>query len=190
VLLTPSSEALARSMPGGVIMDALVPLVYAELRRIAHRALSRQPPGQTLQTTDLIHEAFLRLRGQQDATWQDRAHFFAVAARVMRCLLVDRARARAVAKRGGGGMAVSLDEAAAIAPERPEELLALDEALERLARIDERKCRIVEMRCFAGMNVDEVAEALGIAAITVKREWERAKAWLYKEMRGGTTEAT
>jgi len=169
-------------------LDRLAQTVQGELRQIAHRALSRQPRGQTLQTADLVNEAYLRLLGQSDIDWQNRAHFYAVAARVMRFVLVDRARAKSYAKRGGGGTPISLDEAMVVTPERPDDLLALDEALERLAQIDEQKSRIVEMRYFAGMSVEEVAEALGIAAITVKREWARAKAWLYRELGGGTTE--
>ncbi len=170
-------------------LDLLTRAVQAELRQIAQRALRRQPQGRTLQTADLVNEAYLRLLGQTDVAWQDRAHFFAVAARVMRFVLVDHARARQVAKRGGGGEKVTLDEAIAIAPGQPDDLLALNDALERLAAFDEQKSRIVEMRYFAGMSVEEVAEALGIAAITVKREWARAKAWLYRELGGGAAEA-
>lgn len=165
-------------------MDALIPLVYGELREIAHRALRRQPQGQTLQTMDLIHEAYLRLQGGAGAKLQDRAHFFAIAARVMRFLLVDRARAKAFAKRGGAARQVSLSEAMIVSAERPDDLLALDEALQRLAEFDEQKCRVVEMRYFAGMSVEEVAEVLGIAPATVKREWARSKAWLFHELGG------
>jgi RNA polymerase sigma factor (TIGR02999 family) len=165
-------------------LDQLVPLVYNELRQIAHRALSQQPNNRTLQTTALVHEAYLRLAGEPDVAWQNRAHFFAVAARVMRFLLVDQARARGRDKRGGGQLPIALDDAAVIAPERPELLLALDEALDRLTALDEQKSRVVEMRYFGGMSIDEVAEVLGIAPITVKREWGRAKAWLYHELSG------
>jgi RNA polymerase sigma-70 factor, ECF subfamily len=170
-------------------LDLLTRAVQVELRQIAQRALRRQPRGQTLQTADLVNEAYLRLLGQNDVAWQNRAHFFAVAARAMRFVLVDHARARQVAKRGGGGEKVTLDEAIAIAPGQPDDLLALNDALERLAAFDEQKSRIVEMRYFAGMSVEEVAEALGIAAITVKREWARAKAWLFRELGGGAAEA-
>lgn len=169
--------------------DQLVPLVYDELHHIAKRAMGHQPAGHSLQTTALVNEAYMRLCDSPQVEWQDRAHFFAVAARVMRHLLVDHARAQSVAKRGGGKTQLSLDEVAAVAVEWPEELLALDEALERLAAFDSQKSRIVEMRYFAGMSVEEVAETLGIAAITVKREWARAKAWLYHDLRGETTEA-
>lgn len=172
-------------------LDLLTRAVHAELRQIAQRALRRQPRGQSLQTADLVNEAYLRLLGQTDVAWQNRAHFFAVAARAMRFVLVDHARARQVAKRSGGEK-IPLDEAIAITPSRPggqpDDLLALNDALERLAVFDEQKSRIVEMRYFAGMSVDEVAEALGIAGITVKREWARAKAWLYREL-GGMAEA-
>ncbi|HEX9001452.1 MAG TPA: sigma-70 family RNA polymerase sigma factor [Blastocatellia bacterium] len=170
-------------------LDLLTRAVQVELRQIAQRALRRQPRGQTLQTADLVNEAYLRLLGQNDVAWQNRAHFFAVAARAMRFVLVDHARARQVAKRGGGGEKVSLDEAMVAAPGQPDDLLALNDALERLAAFDEQKSRIVEMRYFAGMSVEEVAEALGIAAITVKREWARAKAWLFRELGGGAAEA-
>ena len=172
-------------------LDLLTRAVQAELRQIAQRALRRQPRGQTLQTTDLVNEAYLRLLGQTDVAWQNRAHFFAVAARAMRFVLVDHARARQGAKRSGGEQ-VPLDDAVAVTPNRsggrPDDLLALNDALERLAAFDEQKSRIVEMRYFAGMSVEEVAEALGISGITVKREWARAKAWLYREL-GGTAEA-
>lgn len=169
-------------------LDQLVPLVYDELRQIAHRALSQQPPDQILQTTALVHEAYLRLADEPDVAWQNRAHFFAVAARVMRFPLVDQARARGRDKRGGGALPIALDDVAVIAPERPGMLLALDEALDRLTVFDEQKSRIVEMRYFAGMSVDEVAVVLNIAPITVKREWGRARAWLYQELGGGATE--
>ncbi len=170
-------------------LDLLTQAVQAELRQIAQRALRRQPRGQTLQTADLVNEAYLRLLSQTDIAWQNRAHFFAVAARAMRFVLVDRARARQGAKRGGGEERITLDEAAFAVPSqsgnRMEDILALNDALERLAAFDEQKSRIVEMRYFAGMSVEEVAEALGVAAITVKREWARARAWLYRELGGG-----
>jgi RNA polymerase sigma factor (TIGR02999 family) len=169
--------------------DQLLPLVHDELHRAAGRLMRREPQGHTWQTTELVNEAYLRLAGQQpQAKWQDRAHFFAVASQVMRHLLVDHARARALGKRGGGAQRLSLDEVALVAPGRTDELLALDDALDRLAGFDARKSRIVELRYFGGLTVEEVAEVLGIAAITVKREWARAKAWLYREMQPGTAQ--
>jgi len=162
--------------------DQLIPLVYDELRRLAKRHLQRQSPGHTLQTTSLVHEAYLRLIDQQNIEWQNRAHFFAVAARAMRFLLVDHARARQYAKRGGGVRQVTLDEVAVVSPERNDDLLALDEALSRLAALDPRKSQIVELRYFGGLSAEEAAEALGVSEITVKREWLKARAWLYREL--------
>ena len=162
--------------------DQLIPLVYDELRRLAKRHLQRQSPGHTLQTTSLVHEAYLRLIDQQNIEWQNRAHFFAVAARAMRFLLVDHARARQYAKRGGGARQVTLDEVAVVSPERNDDLLALDEALSRLAALDPRKSQIVELRYFGGLSAEEAAEALGVSEITVKREWLKARAWLYREL--------
>ena len=166
-------------------LDELMPLVYEELRRIAHRYMRRERPGQSMQTTALVNEAYLRLLGSAPVEWQDRAHFFAVAATVMRHLLVDRARARRYGKRGGGARQISLDEAAAITPAQDLDLLALDEVLEKLAAIDERKSRLVELRYFGGLSAEEAAEVLGVSQITVKREWLKAKAWLYRELTKG-----
>ena len=171
-------------------LDKLLPLVHDELRRIAHRYMRREGPGHTLQTTALVNEAYLRLAGGRQVEFQDRAHFFAVAAQVMRHLLVDYARNRRYAKRGGDAQQVSLDEAAeaAIAAQgrdeqgHDEQLLALDEALSKLASIDQRKSRLVELRYFGGMNTEETAEVLGVSPITVKREWQKAKAWLYRAL--------
>jgi len=162
--------------------DQLLPLVQEELHRLAKRLMSRERQGHTWQTTELVNEAYLRLIGQQQVEWQDRAHFFAVAAQVMRHLLVDHARSRQQARHGGGAQRLSLDDVALAAPDRSAELLALDDALDRLARFDKQKSRIVELRYFGGLTVEEVAEVLGIASITVKREWARAKLWLYKEL--------
>ena len=167
-------------------LDQLLPLVHAELHSLAQRMMSREKPGHTWQTTELVNEAYLRLAGQPGATWQDRAHFFAVASQVMRHLLVDHARARQLGKRGGEAQRVSLDEAALVAPERSADLLALDEALDRLASLDAQQSRVVELRYFGGLTVEEVAEVLDIAVITVKREWARAKLWLHREMQLGT----
>jgi RNA polymerase sigma factor (TIGR02999 family) len=163
-------------------LEKLTPLVYGELHRLARRYLSRERPGHTLQATALVNEAYLRLIDQQKSDWQDRAHFFAVAARIMRHLLIDHARSRRYAKRGGGAVQVSLEEGAAVTPEPSVDLLALDEALDRLAAIDERKVVIVELRYFSGLSVEETAEAMRLSEITVKREWLKAKAWLYREL--------
>lgn len=163
--------------------EQLLPFVYDELRRIARRYMSRETASHTLQTTALVNEAYLRLINQQNVDWQNRAHFFAVAARVMRCLLVDHARARSYEKRGGGALQVSLNEELASAPELSLDVLALDEALERLSSVDARKSRIVELRFFGGLSVEETAEVLEVSAITVKREWLKAKAWLFRELK-------
>jgi len=163
-------------------LDRLVPLVYDELRRMAKRYLRRQAPGHTLQTTAIINEAYLRMVNLPEIDWQNRAHFFAIAAQVMRHLLLDHARAKHRAKRGGDAQQVSLDEAAMVSVERSEELLALDDALNRLATLDPRQSRIVELRYFGGLTVDEVAEVSGISAVTVAREWAKAKGRLYREL--------
>lgn len=166
----------------GAALEELMPLIYGELHRLAHRYMKRERMGQTLQTTALINEAYLRLAGSDSAEWKDRVHFFSVAARIMRHLLVDRARSRNFAKHGGGAQQVTLDDAAAISVQQSTELLALDEALRKLATFDERKSRLVELRYFGGLSVEETAEALGVSEITVKREWLKTKAWLYREM--------
>ena len=165
-------------------LDALVPLVYDELRRLAQLYLSREKPGHTLSSTALVHEAYLRLVKQKDVTWQNRAHFFGVAARMMRRILVDHARRHGYAKRGGGELTLSLDETMAPAPEREINLVALDDALETLAKLDERQSRMVELRFFGGLSIEETSEVLGVSAPTVKREWASARAWLYREIRG------
>lgn len=164
-------------------LDQLMPLVYDELHRLAHRYMKRERPGQTMQTTALVNEAYLRLVDSKEVEWRNRAHFFAIAARIMRHLLVDRARARHDAKRGGARRQVTLDETAVISSERDLELLGLDEALNKLAAVDERKSRLVELRYFGGLSVEEAAEVLGVSGITVKREWLKTKAWLYRELR-------
>jgi len=166
-------------------LDALIPIVYDELRAIARRYMNRERSGHTLQTAALINEAYLRLVDKQDIAWQNRTHFFAISARIMRNLLVDHARARQVEKRGGGAVQVSLNEAiAGSEPEMTVDMLALDEALTRLAEFDERKARIVELRFFGGLSADETAEALDLSEITIKREWLKAKAWLFRELGG------
>lgn len=167
-------------------LDALIPIVYDELRAIARRYMNRERSGHTLQTAALINEAWLRLVDKQDIAWQNRTHFFAISARIMRNLLVDHARARQMEKRGGGAVQVSLNEAiAGSEPEMTVDMLSLDEALTRLAEFDERKARIVELRFFGGLSADETAEALDLSEITIKREWLKAKAWLFREL-GGT----
>jgi len=184
--VTDALLALRGGAPG--VMERLMPLVYRELRRIARRQLAAEPAGHTLSTTALVHEAYLRLVDQTRAEWTDRAQFYAVAARAMRRILVDHARRHHAARRGGRGRrAVSLGEAdaAGIAAEaRADEVLALDEALDRLAAIDERAARLVECRYFAGLTETETAEALGISQRTVARVWATARGWLYRELRG------
>jgi RNA polymerase sigma factor (TIGR02999 family) len=164
-------------------LDELMPIVYDELRRIAHRYIRRQAAGQTLQTTAVVHEAYLRLAGQDDIAWQNRAHFYGVCAQVMRSLLVDRARARQAAKRGGPQYKVSFVDGLAASNNKEIDILALDEALDSLAAIDPRKARIVELRYFGGLTVEETASFLELSPITIKREWLKAKAWLYNELR-------
>ena len=160
-------------------LEKLLPLVHAELRRLARRYMGREHAGHTLQTTALINEVFLRLVDGKGVRWQDRAHFFAVAARLMRRTLVDYARRHHAGKRGGDAIIVSLDETAIVSQERSAELIAIDEALSRLAARDARKSQIVELRFFGGLSVEETAEVLTISPRTVKREWSLARAWLY-----------
>ena len=162
----------------------LTPLVYDELRRIAHRHMGGQRPDHTLQTTALVNEAYLRLADQTNPSWQNRAHFFAVAARAMRQILVSYARTQQAEKRGGGAFKVDLDEAALVSPEESREIVELHEALEQLSALDSRKAQIVELKYFGGLNYDEIAEVLKISRITVRRDWEFAKVWLYTELRG------
>jgi RNA polymerase sigma-70 factor, ECF subfamily len=164
-------------------LDRLTPLVYDELRRIAHRYMRAERGGHTLETTALVNEAYLRLAGQRRVEWQDRAHFFAVTAQVMRHVLIDHARRRRYAKRGGAeAQQVPLEEAHAMTVERAAELLALDEALEKLAQLDSRKARVVELRYFGGLSLEETADVLEVSAMTVRRDWRAARAWLYKEV--------
>lgn len=163
-------------------LDSLTPLVYQELRRIARRHMQRERSGHTLQATGLVNEAFLRLVDAQNISWQDRAHFFAIAAQVMRRVLVEAARASGRSKRGGQAHKVTWDEGMAVAPERSAELLALDEALHALARQDLRKSRVVELRFFGGLSVEETAEILKISPQSVMRDWRLAKSWLAREM--------
>jgi RNA polymerase sigma-70 factor (ECF subfamily) len=166
-------------------LDRLLPVVYTELRRQAARHLRRERAGHTLQTTDLIHEAYLRLVDQRSVRWQNRAHFFAVAAQSMRRILVDHARRRHRAKRGGSDIAVPLDEGLLVAAEKSVDLLALDEALTRLAAIDVRQSQIVELRFFSGLSIEETAAVIGVSLTTVKDDLNMAKAWLRREIDGG-----
>jgi RNA polymerase sigma factor (TIGR02999 family) len=178
---------LLRAWGGGDAgaFEALVPLVYAELRRQAQRALRREGEGHTLQATALVHEAWLRLDGQHDARWESRSQFLAVAAQMMRRVLVDHARTRRALKRGGGGMLVTLGHADnAVAAPDAVDVLALDDALARLAILDPRKARLVELRYFAGLSIPEAATALGISPATVGREWAVARMWLRRELEG------
>jgi RNA polymerase sigma-70 factor, ECF subfamily len=162
--------------------DELVTAVYDELRRQASRYLRHESPGHTLQTTDLIHEAYLRLVDQKNPHWQNRAQFFGIAAQVMRRILVDHARARHRAKRGGRNIRISLDEEVAGGTSNDVELIDIDEALNRLAEIDVQQSKIVELRFFGGLNVEETSQVLGISPRTVKRSWRFAKAWLRREL--------
>jgi len=165
-----------------VALAELTPLVYKELRRLAHRHMGGERPDHTLQTTALVNEAYLRLAGQTNLNWQSRAHFFAVAARAMRQILVNYAQSYQAQKRGGGAIKVELDEAAIVSPEQSRAIVELHEALERLGTLDSRKARVVELKYFAGLNHDEIAEVMKISTVTVRRDWVFAKAWLYDEL--------
>lgn len=163
-------------------LDEVLPAIYGELRRLARRYRAKERGEHTLQTTEIINEAYLKLLNQNGNDWQDRTHFFAVASRVMRNLLVDYARTKNYQKRGNGAEKVSLEDVAVFTSEPDAKILALDEALNRLAKFDERKSKLVELRYFGGLSALETAEVLGISEITVKREWLKAKAWLYNEL--------
>jgi RNA polymerase sigma-70 factor (ECF subfamily) len=164
------------------VPDKLMPLVYDELRRLAHQYMRREKPGHTLQTSALVNEAYVRLVDQSEIQWESRAHFFGIAARLMRQILVDQARRRNFAKRGGGAVRVSLNEATAISQEQSASVVALDDALNNLEKVDPRKSRIIELRFFGGMSIEETAEALKVSPGTVMREWTFARAWLRREM--------
>lgn len=166
-------------------VNGLLPLVYNELRRLAASYLQRERAGHTLQATALVHEAWLRLVDQSRVEWQNRAHFFGVAAQMMRRILVDHARAHVAGKRGGGAVHVSLDNSLEISSERHAELIAIDEALSALAELDPLKSRIVELRFFGGLSVEEVATVLNSSTATVNRHWRMARAWLYTHITGG-----
>ena len=167
-------------------LTELTPLVYEELRRLAHHYMEGQRPDHTLQTTALVDEAYLRLADQTNPNWQGRAHFFAVAARAMRQILVNYAKSSRAQKRGGGALKVELDEAAIVSPEQSKAIVDLHEALERLGRLDARKARVVELKYFGGLNHDEIAEVMKISTVTVRRDWVFAKAWLYNELHNAT----
>jgi len=164
-------------------LEQLIPVVYKALRRLAHYHLDREPDGQTLQSTALVHEVYLRLCGQDEPQWQNRAHFFAVAAQMMRRILVDRARRRLAGKRGGRAPRLNLDEVPDLSFGRARELIALDEGMNELARIDPRKARVIELRFFGGMSVEETAEVLKVSPPTVRRDWQLARAWLLANLR-------
>ena len=163
-------------------LEKLIPLVYKELRHLAHRYMEGQRPNHTLQTTALVNEAYLRLADQSKPNFTNRSHFFAVAAKAMRQILVDYAKAQQREKRGAGASKVELNEAALISPEQTSAILDVDEALEKLAVLDSRKARVVELRYFGGLNQDEIAEVLKISTVTIRRDWVFARAWLYTEL--------
>ncbi len=165
----------------------LMPFVYDELRRLARAFLARERGAHTLQPTALVHEAYLRLVDQRSVNWQNRAHFYGIAASMMRRVLIDHARAHAAEKRGGGAVRLSVEDVQVPLEERAESLLALDEALERLKDMDERKCRVVEMRFFAGLSDEEIAEVLGVTTRTVLRDWKKARLWLLRELTATTS---
>lgn len=176
---------LLQQLTGGnrTVVDALMPLVYGELQRAAHFKLRGERPDHTLNTTGLVHEAYLKLVNQRDVTWQNRAHFLAIAAQAMRRILINYAESRRAQKRGGGQPIVTFNEESLVGEARAEELIDLDEALERLKVLNERQSRIVELRFFGGLTNDEIAEALGVSEPTVRRDWRLARAWLSREMR-------
>jgi len=177
-----TEQLIAWSKGDEAALERLIPAVYQELRRMADHYLRGEDSGHSLQPTALVHEAYLRLIDQTKVEWQNRAHFFGVAAQMMRRILIDHAKAKHRVKRGGTAVKVMLDENANFTQERASELLALDDALQRLARMDERKSRIVELRYFGGLTVEETAQVLGISDKTVMRDWNLAKAWLYREL--------
>ena len=179
----PVTELLARWSDGDVsARDALIPLVYDELRRIARRCLTSQSSSHTLQPTALVHEAYLRLARHDSIDWQNRAHFFAMAAQMMRQILVDHARKQAAAKRGANPVTLVIDESSVVSKAPSLDLLALDDAMQRLAALDPRQCRIVELRFFGGLSIEETAEVVNISPATIKREWATARLWLHHAM--------
>jgi len=182
---SPDVTALLMELTNGnrEAASELMPIVYDELRKLAGRYMRRERTDHTLQATALVHEAYLKLVQQQEANWQSRAHFFGIAAQVMRHILIDHARGHTSEKRGGGKRPVPLEEALIFTPEKSLELLRLDESLQRLAELDPRQGRVVELRFFGGLTVEETADVLGVSPKTVKREWSMAKAWLHGDMK-------
>jgi len=185
--MTPSPQEVSRLLAAWgrgdrAALDELIPLVYGELRRLAHLYTGRESPGHTLQTSALVNEAYLRLAGQANPHWQNRAHFYAICAQLMRQILVDYARRRRAVKRGAGEARVPLDEGLIVSAERAADVVALDEALARLAEFDPRQNQIVELRFFGGLSVEETAEVLGVSPGTVMRDWTLVKAWLRREV--------
>lgn len=180
---TPVTELLVRWRSGdNDALQALMPLVYDEMRRLAHRYLRRERPGHTLQSTALVHEAFVRLTGNALPQWEDRAHFFGIAAHLMRQILVEYARSRNTNKRGGAVVKLAMDGMEERTPKPDLDVVALDDALKDLARIDPQQSRVVELRFFSGLSIEDTAEALGISESTVKRDWNTARVWLYREL--------
>jgi RNA polymerase sigma factor (TIGR02999 family) len=163
-------------------LDQLLPLIYSDLRHLASAYLRRESPGHTLQSTALVHEAFLRLVDQRDTHWKSRAHFFGIAAQMIRRILVDHARQQKAEKRGGGVMCLELDEAIAAPGKKDMDVVALDDALAKLSELDERQSQIIELRFFGGLSIEETAEVVKLSPATVKREWAMARAWLYREL--------
>lgn len=182
---TPVTQLLVRWRAGDrKALEALMPLVYDELRRLAHHYLRQERSNHTLQSTALVHEAYLRLAGQNPPQWQNRAHFFGIAAHVMRQILVEYARSRGTAKRGANAPRLGLDAAAAIGQQTDVDVVALDRALQELSELDAQQGRIVELRFFAGLTIEDTSEVLGISPATVKRDWTTARAWLFRAMTG------
>src|SRR3982751_3443450 len=173
----------------GAALEKLLPLVQPELQRLAHHYMSRERPGHTLQTTALLNDAYLQLADKTHAQWQNRSHFFAIAAQLMRRIMVDHARQRHALRRGGAAIRVTLDECAAVTQTRAAELLALDEALEKLAAFDQRKAKVVEMRYFGGLTMEEIADVMKVHVNTVSREWSAARAWLFATLSGEKMDA-
>jgi len=187
--LKPVTELLVRWRDGDrEALDTLMPLVYAELRRLAQHYLRRERSDHTLQSTALVHEAYLRLAGQNPPQWQNRAHFFGIAANIMRQILVEHARAQNAAKRGGGACKITLDAALDSQQKANVDVISLDGALDRLSELDPQQSRIVELRFFAGLTIEDTAEVIGVSPATVKRDWTSARAWLHREIAGSTLE--
>lgn len=186
-MTTPEVTQLLQKWSDGerAALDSLTPVVYDELRRLAAIYLHRERSDHTLQPTAVVHEAYMRLVDQRSVRWQNRAHFFGIAAQMIRRILVDHARGVRAAKRGGGAVALSLDEALGVSEKRDFELEALDDALQTLSQVDPQQARVVELRFFTGLSIEETAEVLGVSESTVKRDWVSAKAWLFRELSKG-----